>query len=143
MNAYFPTWAAAIRRACDAPGDIVDQACLLWNLLHTAILRHREAHPQWLFIRHEDLARRPLREFHRVLAHVGLQMTPKLRAVIARETSAANPAETTTLTYMPRDARGSLETWRTRLTDAEIARVIHATRDIAGHFYELRGQAFV
>jgi hypothetical protein len=143
VEAYFPTWAAALRRGCDAPGDLIEQACLLWNLLHTAIVRHRETHPQWLFVRHEDLARHPLPGFQQICAYVGLRLTAKLRTVIAHETSAANPVDTPDPGYRPRDARGSLETWRTRLTAEEIARVIHATRDVAGQFYQLHGQEFV
>jgi hypothetical protein len=143
VDAYFPTWEAEIRRFCEAPGDIIDQACLLWNLLHAAILRHRETHPHWLFLRHEDLARSPLTGFQQIFAYVGLRMTAKLRTVIEEDTSAANPVETTSPAYLPRNARGSLETWRTRLTAAEIERVIHYTGDIAGRFYELQGQEFV
>jgi Sulfotransferase family len=143
VDAYFPAWEAEIRRFCEAPGDIIDQACLLWNLLHAAILRHRETYPHWLFLRHEDLARSPLIGFQQIFAYVGLRMTSKLRTVIEHDTSAANPVETYSPAYTPRNARGSLETWRTRLTAAEIERVIHATRDIAGRFYELRGQEFV
>jgi hypothetical protein len=36
-----------------------------------------------------------------------------------------------------------LETWRTRLSAAEIERVIHGTRDLAERFYHLQGQEFV
>ena len=100
-------------------------------------------YPHWLFLRHEDLARSPLTGFQQIFAYVGLRMTAKLRTIIETSTSAANPVETNSPAYLPRNARGSLETWRTRLTAAEIDRVIHATRDIAGRFYQLQGQEFV
>src|SRR5687768_2230789 len=119
-----------MKRPCsgsvEAPGDIIDQACLLWNLLHAVILRHRETYPHWLFLRHEDLARSPITGFQQIFAYVGLRMTAKIRTVIEHDTSAANPAETNSPAYMPRNARGSLETWRTRLTATEIERLIHS-----------------
>jgi len=107
------------------------------------VLRYRETYPDWLFVRQEDLARRPVMGFQEIFASLGLRMTANIWAVIARYTSASNPVETTSPEYRPRNARGSLETWRTRLTAAEIARVIHSTREIAERFYRLQGQEFV
>ena len=143
MQAHCPTWAETIQRFCDAPRDLIDQAYLLWNLLYTVMLRYRETYPDWLFVRHEDLARRPVLGFQEIFASLGLRMTAKTQAVIERYTSASNPVETASPAYRPRNARGSLETWRTRLTAAEIARVIHSTRELAEWFYRLQGQEFV
>ena len=70
-------------------------------------------------------------------------MTAKIRAVIERYTSASNPVETNSPGYRPRNARGSLEPWRTRLTAAEVARVIHSNGALAERFYRLQGQEFV
>jgi hypothetical protein len=143
MQAHFPTWAETIQRFCDAPRDLIDQACLLWNLLCIAVLWYRETYPDCLFVRHEDLARNPVMGFQEIFASLGLWMTAKIRAVIERYTSSSNPVETASPAYQPRNAPGSLETWRTRLTAAEIARVIHSTRDLAERFYRLQGQEFV
>jgi hypothetical protein len=143
VNAYFPTWAETLQQFCDEPRDIIDQACFLWNLLHAVILRYRDTYPGWLFLRHEDLARSPLTGFEKMCAYLGLQMTAKVRATIDTYTSAANPVESNSPAYRPRNARGSLETWRTRLSAAEIERVIHGTRDLAERFYHLQGQEFV
>ena len=35
--------------------DIIEQAILLWNLVHCVLLRYREKNPGWIFVRHEDL----------------------------------------------------------------------------------------
>jgi hypothetical protein len=143
VKAYFPTCEAEIHRFCEAPRDIIDHACLLWNILHSVILRHRETYPHWLFLRHEDLARNPITGFQKIFEYLGLRMTAKIRTIIETYTSASNAIETNSPAYMPRNARGSLDTWRTRLTPAEIERVIHDTRDVAGRFYHLQGNEFV
>jgi hypothetical protein len=143
VKAYFPTYEAEIQRFCEEPQDIIDQACLLWNILHTVILRHRATYPHWLFLRHEDLARSPITGFQQIFEYLGLRMTAKIRTVIEKYTSASNPVETNSPAYLPRNARGSLETWRTRLTATEIERVVHYTRDTAGNFYHLQGNEFV
>jgi Sulfotransferase domain len=143
MKAYFPRDAEKIQQFCEHPRDIIDQASFLWNILHSVIIRYRETHPDWLFLRHEDLARNPLVGFQKIFEHLGLRMTEEIRAIIAKDTSASNPVETNSPVYMPRNARGSLETWRTRLTAADIERVIHDTKDISASFYHLQGNEFV
>ena len=143
MKAYFPGEAQKIQQFCEEPGDIIDQACFLWNMIHSVIIRYREIYPHWLFLRHEDVARNPLESFKEIFDHLGLRMTRKIREVIVQDTSDSNPIETDSPAYTPRNARGSLETWRTRLTAGEIERVVHHTRDISRSFYRLQGNEFV
>ena len=58
------------------PGDILDQAGLLWNVIHTVIDRYRRDHPDWMFVRHEDLSAAPLDGFRDLADGVGLDFTP-------------------------------------------------------------------
>ena len=46
--------------------DIVDQAILLWNLIHHVILNYKKNEPNWIFIKHEDLSKRPVEEFRNI-----------------------------------------------------------------------------
>jgi hypothetical protein len=143
VKACLPTFAGEIQRFCEEPRDIIDQACLLWNILHAVILRHRATYPGWLFLKHEALAQDPLSGFQQIFEYLGLRMTAKVRATIEKHTSISNPVEISSPAYMPRNAKGSLDTWRTRLTASEIERVIHSTKDIARSFYRLQGNEFV
>ena len=49
-----------IRRYAGEPQSRLDQAILLWNLIHHQILRFREGRPAWDFRLHEDLSREPV-----------------------------------------------------------------------------------
>ena len=35
--------------------DIVDQAILLWRIIYSQVRHYQRAHPDWIYIRHEDI----------------------------------------------------------------------------------------
>ena len=37
--------------------DIMDQAVLTWKSLYSVVRLYQERHPEWIFVRHEDLTR--------------------------------------------------------------------------------------
>jgi hypothetical protein len=135
MTTRLSSFRDEMNRVCDEDADLVDQAILLWNVLHSVILGYRERYPSWVFVRHEDLVADPVGGFEEVYARLDLRMDPSIRRAIRQQTSADNPAETDTTKYRPRDARASLDTWQTRLTAEEIDRVRRRTSDLASAFY--------
>lgn len=115
--------------------EIIDQAILLWNLIHHTILRYREAHPGWMFFRHEDIARAPLDRFEEMFGYLGLRFGAKERAGVAAATDPSNPMESTGAGVIKRDSRSAAETWKTRLSGEQISRIRLGTGNIAGEFY--------
>jgi hypothetical protein len=102
---------------------VVEQGILLWRLLHHVILQYRAAHPEWLFVRHEDLSRRPLQTFEQVFAWLGLTLSPDVRQVIETHSGADNPGEApgNAVHHLRRDSRANIWNWRHRLTPEEVA----------------------
>jgi hypothetical protein len=125
--------AAMARR----PGDILDQAGLLWNVIHTVIAGYRRDHPDWIFARHEDLAAAPAAGFRDLAGRLGLGWTPQVERYVAETTGAGNPAEAGqgVIHELRRDSAASARTWHDRLTSEEIARVRARTEAIASEFY--------
>ena len=125
--------AAMARR----PGDILDQAALLWTVIHTVIAGYRRDHPDWIFVRHEDLSAAPVAGFHDLAERLGLELTADVEAYVADMTRAGNPAEAPqgVIHELRRDSAASARAWHTRLTPAEIARVRAATEAVAPVFY--------
>lgn len=117
--------------------DIIDQAILLWNVLYYTVGKYRGEHDDWIFLRHEDVARDPMQGFHDLYAALSLQFTQEVESVIREHCGSSNPAE------VPADwpyalRRHSSETvwrWKDRLTPQEIARVKEGTFRIAQQFY--------
>lgn len=114
---------------------ILEQAILLWKLIHHAIARYRRRQPDWVFVRHEDLARNPLPEFERLFARLDLAFEPASERQIREHSAPSNPAEVSDGGVLKRDSRASISTWRTRLSDEEIGCVRNGVGSIAAEFY--------
>ena len=122
--------------AADPPG-VVDQAGLLWVIVHTVIDRYRREHPEWAFARHEDLSTDPFAGFRTLFEHLGLPYTAGVERYIADTTGTANAAEAPTgVTHeLRRDSSANVHTWRNRLDPDEIERVRARTAAVAAAFY--------
>ena len=53
--------------------DLIDQTVLLWNIIHYMVLRYRERHPDWIFVRHEDISYDPLNKFASIFKRLNLE----------------------------------------------------------------------
>jgi hypothetical protein len=137
MEDYLEPFHEEIRRCVERPPDLIGQAMLFWRIIHHVVLRFRLAHPDWIFLRHEDLSRNPLDEFEKLCGNLGLDMTRGMRRTIESHTSAGNPREAPhrVAHQLKRDSLGNIWNWCSRLRPEEIARVRKGTDDIARFFY--------
>lgn len=69
----------------------VGQAGLLWRVLVDAVLGSRRRHPDWLFIRKENLTSDPEAGFRAVCEHVNLQDMGKISVTEALSTQVEWP----------------------------------------------------
>lgn len=123
-----------IRRFAAAEQPLLDQAVLLWNILHAEIARLRDEHPTWLFRRQEDLARAPMEEFAALYEALDLDAT-RLAETVEHYSGAANPALASRPDAVRRDSAGGVSLWKQRLGPDAIARVREGTAEVARHFY--------
>ena len=122
-----------VRRAAVEPPDLIDQAILTWNATYAHLDRLRGLHPDWLFVDYEALASDPEAGFARLYALLDLALDDRRRAAITRHTRRGN------VTDVPagqkggirRDSRAAVDTWRYRLTPAEVERVQVGTQVVA------------
>jgi hypothetical protein len=128
-------FAAEVRAFAETPRDVVSQGILLWRIFHRTLDRYRSAHPEWLVVRHEDLAREPLPRFAGLYELLGLELRPAARRAIERSSGAGNPVEARSRHDVRLDSAASLGNWRTRLTAEEAERVREETRETARLFY--------
>ena len=124
-----------IREYAAEEHDLIDNAILLWNCIHSVALHFRERHPGWHFVRHEDLSREPAAGFAALFAALDLDFTPAARAAIEAASGAHNPAEQQAGDEFVRDSRRNIGNWKRRLTDAEIERIRAGTNRVAREFY--------
>jgi hypothetical protein len=115
--------------------DCLDQAILLWNVIHHTISGFRQRHPDWLFRRYEDIGTQPLTEFERLYRELGLEFSPAARRAVRRHSDASNPQEARDAQVLRRDSRAAVRTWTTRLNREEIDRVRRGTEEVGRGFY--------
>ena len=117
--------------------DILDQAALLWRLIHKTIAEYRERHPDWLFVRHEDLSREPIEGFGTLFEALDLSYTEEVQEAILRSTSHSNPIDRDGKghLFLTRDSRANVDNWRRRLTPAEVERIRTRVADVSPLFY--------
>ena len=127
-----------IRYFAEKDRDIVDQAALLWKLIHYMILKFRRAHPEWIFVRHEDLSRSPQDGFNSLFGRIGLEFTEHVAEVVSRHSSADDSAPPKSRDYwgnIQKDSASNIWNWKSRLAPAEIRRVRAQVEDVSREFY--------
>jgi hypothetical protein len=130
----------AISRYAAREHDIVDQAILMWNVLHHTIKAFRERHPEWIFVRHEDLSEEPLRGFRDLFDRLDLVWDRTAEDAVIRFSTDRARGEVPTYLHrtVKRDSRAARWTWTSRLTEEERARVREGTEEVARAFYSDR-----
>ena len=114
---------------------VMDQAILLWRILHSAIARYRRSRPEWMFLRLEDIALDPIGSFRDMYGRLDLTMDEATEHTISVHSDPSNPAEVDDPADPRRNSRASIATWRQRLSTDEIARIRAAVEPISKEFY--------
>jgi len=135
MQSHLGRFQREIEALAEETGDIVDQGILLWNAIHHAITKYRDRHPDWIFVRHEDLSREPVPAFCGVFRRLGLDYTDAVQRDIADFSGSNNPTEQHAGSKIRRNSRANIWNWKKRLTSEEVQRVKQGTLKIAAQFY--------
>ena len=137
MDSLLAPWAERIERADAGERDLVSDGALLWAVCNDVVRRWRDDHPEWLIVRHEDLAADPEAAFAGLYRSLGLTWTDSVGAEIRATTSADNPADVVSGQQheLARDSRGLAALWRTRLSEPEVGVVREITAEVGAAFY--------
>jgi hypothetical protein len=137
MEDHLRSFQGEIREFASQEHDILDQAALLWRLIHRTIADYRAHHPDWLVVRHEDLSRDPIEGFEAIFDALDLSYTEEVQEAILRSTSRSNPGDRDVngRQFLARDSRANVDNWRHRLTAAEVERIRARVADVSPLFY--------
>jgi hypothetical protein len=124
-----------IRRQAAEPGDIVSQAILLWRMIYGTGLTFLERHPDWTFVRHEDLSRDPVTEFRGIFDRVELEFDGGAERAIRSHSADANPSEAQSRHAVRVDSGANVSSWKRRLSPDEIERIRTGVADVSPTFY--------
>jgi hypothetical protein len=133
MDQHLAAYRSRIEEFTREPKDIIDQAILLWNLTHHMIRKYRKAHPDWMFVRHEDLSTDPVTGFKAIFDRLRVRFTAGIEGAIRVSSQSENPNPG--LYDTVRDSKANIFSWRERLTEDEIRRIKQGTGEIAEGLY--------
>jgi hypothetical protein len=135
MRDHLGPFEVDIREYARREHNVVDQAILLWRLIYSVVLTYRDGHDDWIFVRHEDLARHPLSGFEALFQRLGLTFSDRVRDEIRRHSRPSNPSDPEDQYSIERDSRSTIRKWRERLTSVEIERIRARVNDVSDAFY--------
>jgi len=132
MDSYLASFLVEIQ---NAPDQIIDQAILLWRIFYFVISEYRHRHPNWMFIRYEDLASNPEMHFNSLYHRLGLDWTESVEGRIKLFTSPENPIESKNPMDIKRNSDELAVQWKNRLNEKEIDKIKYETRDVWPQYY--------
>lgn len=117
--------------------DVIGQAALLWRLIYGTVHALQGSNPDFIIVRHEDLARDAISGYRALYKALGLEFTSRVEKTILSSSSSENPRELSRkkVHAIKLDSRASVDNWKKRLTSEEIARVRWATEEISTLYY--------
>jgi hypothetical protein len=116
--------------------DLIERAALLWKIIHQVILKYQEKHKDWIFLRHEDISRRPRDHFQILFNKLKLTFSEDVKRQIEEYSSPANPPEASPhYAFNKINSEANIWNWKKRLSLGEIKTVRAIVEDISCHFY--------
>jgi hypothetical protein len=142
MRDYLGPFEEEIKAYAKTKQDIIDQAILLWKIVHFTIRLYQQKYKQWIYLRHEDLSSNPLPEFRKVFSRLDIDFDNSVRKCIDVYSSITNPSDTTraglllqTSRAIKRDSKKNILNWKKRLSEAEIEYIHNQVEYISRDFY--------
>ena len=136
MEGYLEPFADEIAEMASQPKGIIDQGILLWNCVHSTLLKYREIYPDWMVVSHEDLSLDPVKSFEQMYAALGLSFTDGVHQKILNDTGGHNFHEQDAKNEFVRDSRKNVTNWKKRLESDEITKIRDNTEAIAIDLYD-------
>jgi hypothetical protein len=136
MRDLLGPWADSFR-GYEGEVDIVGEGIVMWNAMYDVVRGYRDRHPDWHFVKYDDLADDPVGGFGALYERLGLRWDERARAEVERSSSASNVKEVPIWRRraINRDSRAAKRTWTQRLTPDEVERVRAGVADVARSFY--------
>jgi hypothetical protein len=128
-------FADEIAELAGGNGELIDQVSLLWRLIHFQIHRYQLDHPDWIFMRYEDLASDPFPGFGEIFQQIGLPLTGVVEQTIAQHSSVTGQKHRSNPYRIRRDSKTNVKRWKQRLTAAEIRHIKRNVSDVSPYFY--------
>lgn len=134
IEKYLSSYRSEIESFSKAQAGVIEQGCLLWNIIHHVIYEYQEKHNNWLFVRHEDLSLDPVGGFKKAYEHLGMAFSPKIEEKIRQSTGMGSSTFQNKET-MVRCSKRNLQSWKNNLSKEEVNFISRQTEKYLDAFY--------
>ncbi len=135
LSELLPAYRDRVEAFAQTPPNLLDTAILQWLLAYEAVRQYQERHPEWIYVRHEDLSRDPVTGFDALLKSLNLPFTSKVKALVESSSNTANPVDTKNPLSIMRDSRKIAKKWKNRLPEEDISHIRKNVEGLSRHFY--------
>jgi len=116
--------------------SLIDQANLLWKISHHVIAGYRNNHPDWQFLRHEDISYDPEQHFKFIYDHLGLEFTEKIQAEVNNYSRLPVFQKTYSSQEIRRNSLANVARWKDELSKEEVTRIRKSVEEVSSQFYD-------
>jgi hypothetical protein len=136
MRDFLAPHEPQLRAAAERRPAILDEAILLWNVLYSTVATFQERHPDWIYLRHEDVSVSPLERYRDLYRSLGLAWTPPVERLVRETSSASNPGDARRADAIRRASAAQVRAWTAHLSPEETERVRRGTEPLWRRFYD-------
>lgn len=137
MRDHLSPFEAEMEACVRKEHDPLYESGLLWKIIHHMIVKYRNAHEDWTFLRHEDIALDPLTHFSYLYKRCNLDFSPQVQRIIKEYSDGSNPSESRKgVMFDKRDSKATARGWKKQFTADELTQLRKQTEEIAYQFYD-------
>jgi hypothetical protein len=134
MDKYLFSFRDEIENYSKSTKDVIEQGCLLWNIIHHVIHEYKRSHKDWVFVRHEDLSLSPLGEFRKIYQALDIDFSSEVEEKIAQSCGPQN-FDCKDNNDLRRDSAKNLHSWKKNITNVEYDFIALKTESYMSKFY--------
>lgn len=143
MEEHLYPFASEVKDYAANEKDIIDQACLLWNIIYFRVSEYQKRNPNWIFQKHEDISVDPVFAFEKMYKRLGLEFSEHIKSTIEEYSNPQNPLNAKQndsflflRRHLKRDSKLNISNWKKRLDAREISKIKENTGALASTFYD-------
>ena len=136
LRDYLAPFETELVQVSETDADIIDRLALLWKVVYYVVTKYQQQYPNWLYVRHEDVANDPIGHFEAMYRRFGLDFSEPVRRKIDDFSNARNPSHN-----QGRDKAIKLNSkkvvgnWKQFLSGDDIHRIRERVEPVSRFFY--------
>lgn len=133
---YLHPYEAELKEVLNTRRESIERLAMLWKIVYYVVLKYKEEHPDWFFIKHEDLAKEPFLNFGELYNKLGLNFSERAKNTIEEFSSIKNPKFSHGKKKGLRlNSQATISNWKKMLSENEVKIIKKIVEDISKYYY--------